>query len=170
MAAYDATGFLPRILEKFADRYGGNVVGAGLIVLSSLTLAAMMAAAKDLSTTYSVWQIVLMRSIGVAVMLTPLIVRSGGSVLKSERFGLQIVRVLFGFVGIACLFYSIAHLPLAEAGDHKSAGVVLQADNFIAGLWGVRSARLKQIRKETGLTDQALDYAEKIYKAAQAAS
>ena len=77
MAAYDATGFLPRILERLAARYGGNVVGASLIVLSSFTLAAMMASAKDLSASYSVWQIVLIRSFGVAVMLTPVIVRSG---------------------------------------------------------------------------------------------
>ena len=60
MAAYDATGFLPRILERLSSRYGGNVVGALLIVVSSFTLAAMLASAKDLSASYSVWQIVLM--------------------------------------------------------------------------------------------------------------
>ena len=115
MAGYDATGFLPRILERFAGRYGGNVVGAALVVISSLTLAVMMASIKELSATYSVWQIVLVRSIGVAAMLAPVIVRSRGDILKSKRIGLQLLRVVTGFTGAICLFYSIAHLPLAEA-------------------------------------------------------
>ena len=115
MAAYDATGFLPRILERLSRRYGGNAVGASLIVVSSFTLAAMLASAKDLSSSYSVWQIVLIRSLGVGVMLTPVILRSRGNILKSERYGLQMLRVCFGFVGITCMFYSVAYLPLAEA-------------------------------------------------------
>lgn len=129
MAEYDASGFLPRILEKYAQKYGGNVVGATLIVLSSVTMAAMMAAAKDLSDSYSVWQIVLMRSFGVAVMLTPLIIRSGGGVLKSEVVGFQLLRVVLGFVGIVCMFYSVAHLPLAEASAISFSRVV-----FVVGL------------------------------------
>jgi len=115
MAEYDAPGFFPRILERLSARYGGNVVGASLIVVSSFTLAAMLAAAKDLSASYSLWQIVLIRSLGVGLMLTPVIVRSRGNVLKSKRYGLQILRVCFGFVGITAMFYSVAYLPLAEA-------------------------------------------------------
>jgi drug/metabolite transporter (DMT)-like permease len=115
MAGYDATGFLPRILEKLALRYGGNAVGVGLVLLSSLTLATMMASAKELSATYSVWQIVLVRSIGVGAILVPVIVRSRGDILKSTRTSLQLMRVLLGFTGAICMFYSIAHLPLAEA-------------------------------------------------------
>ncbi len=129
MASYDAAGFFPRILEKYTDLYGGNVVGAVLVVLSSLTMAAMMAAAKDLSETYSIWQIVLIRSFGIAVMLTPIMVRSGGEVLKSEVFGLQILRVVLGFIGIMCMFYSIAHLPLAEASAITFSRVI-----FLVGL------------------------------------
>lgn len=115
MAAYDASGFLPRILERLSARYSGNVVGAALIVVSSFALAAMLASAKELSATYSVWQIVLIRSIGVGVMLAPVIIRSRGNVLKSERYGFQVLRVCFGFIGIICMFYSVAFLPLAEA-------------------------------------------------------
>ena len=62
-------------------------------------------------------------------MLNPAIVRSGGDVLKSERFGLQIVRVIFGFVATTSLFYSVAHLPLAEASAISFSRVI-----FVVGL------------------------------------
>jgi len=115
MAAYGTTRFLPRILEMFAERYGGNVVGAALIVFSALTVAAMMGAVKELSATYSIWQILLVRYVGQFLLLTPLIIRSRGGILKSDRIDLQTLRVGLAFIGIVCVFYAIAHLPLAEA-------------------------------------------------------
>lgn len=115
MAAYNANGLLPRILERLVSRFGGNTVGAFLIVFSSLTTAAMMAAVKDLSATYSVWQILFIRSLGQIFILVPIMVRTRGSVLRSEQVGLQLLRVVFAFIGISCTFYSIANLQLAEA-------------------------------------------------------
>ncbi len=115
MATFGTTRFLPRILEMFAERYGGNTVGAALIVLSSLTVASMMGAVKELSTTYSIWQMLLVRYVGQFLFLTPLIIRSRGSILKSDRIDLQMLRVALAFIGIVCMFYAIAHLPLSEA-------------------------------------------------------
>jgi len=115
MATYGSSRFLPRILENLAQRYGGNVVGAALIVLSSLVLASMMGAVKELATTYSIWQILLARYVGQFVTLTPLIIGSRGSILKSDRIDLQVLRVALAFIGIVCMFYAIAYLPLAEA-------------------------------------------------------
>jgi drug/metabolite transporter (DMT)-like permease len=132
MASYDATGYLPRILEKFSARYGGNVVGAVLVVLSSFTLAAMLAAAKDLSASYSVWQIVLIRSLGVGFMLTPVILRSRGSVLISNRFSLQVLRVCLGFIVIISMFHAVAHLPLAVASAISFSRAI-----FVVGLAAV---------------------------------
>ena len=115
MATYVATGFFPRILEKLSNRFGGNIVGATLVVIASLGMAAMMVAVRELSDTYSVWQLLLLRSFGQLVMLVPLIVRTRGDAFKSERFDLQALRVVLSFGAIICAFYAIAHLPLAEA-------------------------------------------------------
>lgn len=106
---------LPRIFERLVSQIGGNVVGAGLIVFSGLTTAAMIALVMDLSLTYSVWQILFVRSLGQMAILTPIVVRSRGRALISAQIGLQLVRVAFAFVGISCTFYSIANLQLAEA-------------------------------------------------------
>jgi len=124
LAAYNANGYLPRIFERLVAQYGGNVVGAGLVVFSGLTTAAMMASVKDLSLTYSVWQILFVRSLGQMAMLTPIVVRSRGSALKSEQVKLQLVRVIFAFAAITCTFYSIANLQLAEASAITFARVI----------------------------------------------
>jgi drug/metabolite transporter (DMT)-like permease len=72
-------------------------------------------AVRDLSATYSVWQLLLIRSFGQLVILIPLIIRTRGDALKSERLDLQVLRVVLSFGAITCAFYAIAHLPLAEA-------------------------------------------------------
>jgi drug/metabolite transporter (DMT)-like permease len=110
-----ADRFLPRLLERLAARHGGTLVGAALMVVACLTHGAMMAAVKGLAGTYPIWQILLMRSIGQFVMLIPLIVGTGGQVLKSERIGLQGLRAVLSFIALMAAFYAIAHLPLAEA-------------------------------------------------------
>jgi drug/metabolite transporter (DMT)-like permease len=115
LAAYNANSLLPRILERWASRYGGNSVGAALVIVASFATAGMMVSVRDLSETYTVWQILLIRSLGQVVLLIPLMVRTGGDILKSERVGLQILRVVLSFGAVACMFYAIAHLPLAEA-------------------------------------------------------
>ena len=115
MTSYTPSGLLPRYLERWAGRHGGNTIGAALVVVASFATAAMMVSVRDLSATYTVWQILLMRSLGQVVLLMPLIVRTGGDILKTERFDLQALRVILSFGAIACMFYAIAHLPLAEA-------------------------------------------------------
>lgn len=131
MALSHSPRFLPRLLETLAERYGGNVVGASLIVLSSLTLASMMGAVKELATTYTIWQILLARYVGQIAILTPEIIRSRGNVLKSERVDLQLLRIVFAFIGIVCIFYAIAHLPLAEASALGFSQTI-----FVVGLAG----------------------------------
>ncbi|NND48643.1 MAG: DMT family transporter [Rhizobiales bacterium] len=115
MARYDAKGFFPRHLESLAQRYGGNTLGAILMIVASIATAGMMMAVRDLSQTYTVWEILLVRSLGQVVLLMPLIVRTGGDILKSERVDLQVARVILSFAAIAAMFYAIAHLQLAEA-------------------------------------------------------
>ena len=65
----------------------------------------------------------------------------------------------------------MAHLPLAVAGDVKSAGVVARCDEMLAGLWGVRSIRLEQERRDTHLDEATRAYVNAIVdRTAEAAS
>lgn len=108
-------GAVAATLDGWAGRHGGNAVGAFIIVVSSLTMAMMMAAVKELATVYPVWQIVFFRMAGSVIVFTPLIVRSGGAILRTNRLTLHVVRVAGAFAGLSCWFYSMAWLPLAEA-------------------------------------------------------
>ena len=101
--------------QQLAQRIGGNTLGALLIVVSSVTVAMMMGAVKELSESYSVWQILIARTAGQLLVFLPFLFRGGGAMLKTDRPGMHVARVLFAFTGLACWFYSITHLPLAEA-------------------------------------------------------
>ena len=108
-------GFLPQILERWSSQYGGNAVGSALMIIACLTNAAMMASVKELSQTYPIWQVLLMRSLGQSAMLLPIIISSRGEVLKSERVSLQVLRVVLSFISLMAAFYTVANIPLAEA-------------------------------------------------------
>jgi drug/metabolite transporter (DMT)-like permease len=51
-------------------------------------------------------------SLGLSVGLLR---RAGVRPLLGRRRGLLLLRGLFGFAGLSCVFYAVAHLPLAEA-------------------------------------------------------
>ena len=125
-------GFLPKILELWSNQYGGNAVGAALMILACLTNAAMMASVKELSQTFPIWQVLLMRSLGQSTMLLPIIISSRGEVLKSERISLQILRVVLSFISLMAAFYTVAHLPLAEASAISFLRII-----FVVALAGV---------------------------------
>jgi hypothetical protein len=54
----------------------------------------------------------------------------------------------------------LAMMPLAKAGDTKAAGVIQRADDMIAGLWGLRSARLDVTVRPSSLQDALNSYLE----------
>ncbi|MFV2035671.1 MAG: hypothetical protein ACC631_11315, partial [Halocynthiibacter sp.] len=61
--------------RHWASGQNGNTVGAVLLVLSSFTVAALMGVVRELNDTYSVWQIMLARSVGQLVFFFPFMVR-----------------------------------------------------------------------------------------------
>lgn len=112
-------GVLTRALSNrlaiWAAAQNGNTVGAMFIVLSSITVAGLMGAVRELSHVYPVWQILLARTAGQFLVLLPFMFQGHWKMLRTEKLGWHAVRVLTGFVGISGWFYSIAHLRLADA-------------------------------------------------------
>ncbi len=90
--------------------------GALLLVLGEGLLAVMAAMIKHLADTLPVEMIVFGRNlIGLAVLL-PVLVASGGiRDLRTSHLRLHFIRGFTGVTAMFCVFFTIAHIPLAEA-------------------------------------------------------
>ncbi len=90
--------------------------GALLLILGEGLLAVMAGLIKHLSDTLPTEMIVFGRNlVGLAVLL-PVLVASGGiRDLRTQHLSLHIVRATTGVTAMFCFFFTIAHIPLAEA-------------------------------------------------------
>lgn len=84
-------------------------------LLSAFLFAVMLALFKWLGQTLPTTQLILLRQLGVAAILVPVIVRSGGSVLQAERPALNLLRGLLSAGAMLVGFTAVVHLPLAES-------------------------------------------------------
>lgn len=105
---------LQRLRAPF-DRLPVNLRGALWVVLSAFLLTVMGAMVKELAKDIHSFQIVFFRCLIGAIALVPFIVRAGPAALRTRRPVLLIARTLVGTAGMFCVFYSFAHMPLAEA-------------------------------------------------------
>lgn len=86
-----------------------------LMVMSALSYALTYVTIRELTETFSVYQLVLFRTgIGTAVML-PWLFQSGVRVLKTSRWKLYGMRALAVYTGNLCWFYALAEMALADA-------------------------------------------------------
>ena len=97
------------------ERLPANLRGALWVMTSAFLLTAMGAMVKELATGIHSFQIVFFRCLIGAITLVPFIVRAGPAVLRTRRPFLLLARTLVGITGMFCVFYSFAHMPLAEA-------------------------------------------------------
>ena len=90
--------------------------GALLLILGEGLLAVMAAMIKHLADTLPVEMIVFGRNlVGLAVLL-PVLVASGGiRDLRTRHLRLHFIRGFTGVTAMFCFFFTIAHIPLAEA-------------------------------------------------------
>lgn len=123
------TRALSNRLSDWAQAQNGNTVGAILIVLSSLTVAAMMVAVRELGQVYPVWQIMLARTGGQLLLLLPFMHKNQWKMLRTEKLGWHVLRVVTAFFGILGWFYTIAHLRFADA-----VGLSFSKAFFLVGL------------------------------------
>lgn len=89
--------------------------GIAWATVSSATYALTYATIRELSGTFSVFQITFFRaSIGVLVML-PWLMREGLGALGTGRAYLYGGRAIVTYTGMLCWFYGLAHVGLADA-------------------------------------------------------
>lgn len=80
---------------------------------------------KWLIATYSVGQLLLVRSVAGLVFLAPFIRREGwGAFKQAPRPGLQLLRPVFSTVEVACFYWALAYMPLADVMTFYLAGPI----------------------------------------------
>jgi len=100
------------------------LAGIGLMTLGIFLFAVNDALGKWLVATYSVGQVLLIRSAAALVLLAPFIRRDAGTFAPAPRWGLQILRAVFATVEVACFYWAVAYLPLAEVMTYYLAGPI----------------------------------------------
>jgi len=88
--------------------------GALFMMGSALAFSLMTVCVKLAGQRLPSQEIVLARAIVSLVLSLALLRRAGVAPLGTHR-GWLLLRGLFGFTGLSCVFYSVTHLPLAEA-------------------------------------------------------
>ena len=92
-----------------------TLAGIALMVLGIFLFCGNDALGKWLLATYSVWQMLLIRSIAALMLLSPLIWREGArSFVAAPRPALQIARVMLSVTESIMFFWAVSYLPLAD--------------------------------------------------------
>jgi drug/metabolite transporter (DMT)-like permease len=92
------------------------LAGIGLMLLGIFLFCCNDALGKWILGTYSVAQMILIRSTVALLLLAPFIWRAGIAVFASApRPGLQVARVLLSTLEVVMFFWAVSYLPLADA-------------------------------------------------------
>lgn len=105
-----------------------RALGVALMLLGMFLFSLNDAAGKWLVATYSVGQVLLIRSAVALAVLVPLLWRWGPQrLLAVERPGLQAARVAFSTGEVMCFYAAVTLLPLADAMTFWMAAPVMVA-------------------------------------------
>ncbi|TIL79732.1 MAG: DMT family transporter, partial [Mesorhizobium sp.] len=107
-----------------------NVLLAGILLMlaGDFLFALNDAMGKWLVASFSVGQVVLIRSIGAFFVLGPMIARQGAARLfRMERLELQVLRVVMTTLDTALFYAAVVYLPLADVMSFYMAGPIYVA-------------------------------------------
>ena len=90
------------------------LAGIALMVLGIFLFCCNDALGKWLLGTYSVWQMLAIRSAAAMLLLAPLLWHERKAVLAAPRPGLQVARVMLSVVESIFFFIAVTYLPLAD--------------------------------------------------------
>jgi drug/metabolite transporter (DMT)-like permease len=91
-----------------------TLAGIGLMLLGVFLFCCNDALGKWLLATYSVWQMLMIRSIAALLILSPLIVRGRAGFAAAPRPALQLLRVSMSVTESIMFFWAVSCLPLAD--------------------------------------------------------
>jgi drug/metabolite transporter (DMT)-like permease len=103
----------------------GALAGIVLMLAGVFLFAVIDAVSKWLLETYSVGQLLLLRSATTLILLSPLIWRAGVAAFTgAPRPGLQLLRLVLSTLEVAMFFWAVAYMPLADATTFYLAGPI----------------------------------------------
>lgn len=101
------------------------LAGIGLMLAGIALFSLNDALGKWLLETYSVGELLLVRSAAALILLAPFVRRAGISAFtRAPRPGLQIVRVVLSTLEVAMFFWAVSYLPLADTVTFYLAGPI----------------------------------------------
>ncbi len=112
---------------------------------------------KWLVATYSVGQLLLVRSVAGLVFLAPFVKREGwSSFADAPRPWVQFLRPLFSTLEVACFYWALAYMPLADVMTFYLAGpIYVTAVSPAAGRAGRMAALARRHRRFCRRHDRA---------------
>jgi drug/metabolite transporter (DMT)-like permease len=99
-----------------------TIAGIGLMVLGIFMFAVNDVMGKWLVATYSVGQVLLLRSAAALLVLLILMGRSGLSLTIPQQPRLHLIRIVFSTLEVACFYWAVTYLPLADVMTYYLAG------------------------------------------------
>jgi drug/metabolite transporter (DMT)-like permease len=111
----------------------GIAAGIGLMLLGMLLFSLNDAMGKWLVATYSVGQVLLLRSAAALLVLTPMLLRRRIAWARPRQPGLHAIRITCSTLEVACFYWAVAYLPLADVMTYYLAGPIYVA--AIAAFW-----------------------------------
>ncbi|OJU06655.1 MAG: multidrug DMT transporter permease [Rhizobiales bacterium 65-79] len=104
------------------------VLGILLMLFGDFMFALNDALGKWLVASFSVGQVVLIRSIGFFLVLAPMLLsQQKGTVFRIARPGLVFLRAVLTTVDTACFYAAVVHLPLADVMSFYMAAPIYVA-------------------------------------------
>jgi S-adenosylmethionine uptake transporter len=117
-------------MSRLSGLVNRNVIVAGILLMlaGDFMFALNDAMGKWLVASFSVGQVVLVRSIGAFIVLGPMIVQQGTARLfHLDRIGLQFARVVATALDTLLFYAAVVHLPLADVMSFYMAGPIYVA-------------------------------------------
>ncbi|WP_068030483.1 DMT family transporter [Rhodoplanes sp. Z2-YC6860] len=100
------------------------VAGIGLMTAGIFMFAVNDAMGKWLVATYSVGQLLLVRSIAALILLVPFIWRDRATFARAPRWGMQTLRAVLATAEVGCFYWAVSYLPLADVMSYYLAGPI----------------------------------------------
>lgn len=92
-----------------------TLLGIAMMLLGILLFSINDVMGKWLVATYTVGQVLLLRSAAALVVIAPFVVKQGiGRTLRPDRPWLQVLRVALGSCEVALFYWAVSYLPLAD--------------------------------------------------------
>jgi len=105
----------------------GVPIGIGLMLLGVFLFSMNDVMGKWLVATYSVGQVLLLRSIAALAVLLPLMRRQKVRLTIPPQPGLHAVRITLSTLEVACFYWAVTYLPLADVMTYYLAGPIYVA-------------------------------------------